>query len=170
MTPQPPSPNEVEARAREYHRLAAEINAITQKAANDLLPLQNQLDTLKLWFLEHVRQFGSSHSEKSKILHGTDFEATVTFGQSNTIDGAAVETFRLALVKADKPHLLKRLFEKTIRWTLAADASAFIREHEDKLGAKLLALYSRCSVTKECAPRLTVRPKQNSAIRSQQSA
>jgi len=158
-----PTPADVEAVAREYHDLDLEIEKIAAKAAEDMAPKQTRLDELKTWLVGNVREWGSSHAEKSKILHGIEFEAMVTLGQSSSIDAAAVETFRLALVKADKPHLLKQLFQKTIRWTLDANAAGFIRKNSNLLGSsKLMALYAQCTVTKDKAPQLTVREKQKS--------
>lgn len=159
----PPTCAELEERAREYHELTAKLDAIYIETNRETEPIFERLGDLKIWLVDAVREYGSVHAEKSKILHGIDFEAMVTFGQSSSIDAAAVETFRLALVKADKPHLLKRLFEKTIRWTLAADAAAFIRKHSGMLGSKLTVLYAKCTVTKDKAPQLTVRPKQKTA-------
>jgi hypothetical protein len=43
-----------------------------------------------------MRDFGSSHAEKSKLLHGITQEMMVTFGSAVSIDAAAVERFRLA--------------------------------------------------------------------------
>jgi hypothetical protein len=162
----PPTAAEVEERAQEYHELETKIDDIVTRAEDETAPLKKRYDELKEWFVDQVREFGSSHAEKSKILHGIAFEAMVTFGQSSSIDAAAVETFRLALVKADKPQMLKRLFEKTVRWTLAADAAAFIREHHAKLGARLTLMYARCTVTKGKSPQLTVREKQKAAAAS----
>jgi hypothetical protein len=158
-----PSCGEVEQVALEYQTLERRIEAIVKKAEEELAPLQAQLTEHRNWFIEKVREFGSAHAEKSKILHGIGMEAMVTFGQSSSIDAAAVEAFRLALVKADRRVLLQRIFERTVRWTLLPDASAFIREHGDRLGAKLLGLYSRCQVTKERTPQLTVRAKEKAA-------
>lgn len=166
----PPSAAEVEVRAQEYQELENRIAEINEDACENILPLQTRLTELKAWFVDAVREFGSAHAEKSKILHGIALEAMVTFGQSSSIDAAAVETFRLALVKADRRALLQRIFERTTRWTMLPEASAFIREHGDRLGAKLLGLYSRCQVTKEKTPQLTVREKQRTADGMQQSA
>ena len=160
MTIQPPSCAQVEARAREYHELDLELEKIAAKAAEDMAPKQTRQEELKSWLLDKVREFGSSHAEKSKILHGIDLEAMVTFGQSSSIDAAAVETFRLALKKAAKPSVINGIFERTVRWTMLPGASAFIRENQAKLGSKLVALYAACTVTKERTPRLEVREKQ----------
>jgi hypothetical protein len=159
----PPSCADVEAVALEYQTLERKIEAIVKKAKDEVTPFQAQLTGLRDWLIDAARAFGSAHAEKSKILHGIGMEAMVTFGQSSSIDAAAVETFRQALVKADRRVLLQRIFERTVRWTLLPDASAFIREHGDRLGAKLLGLYSQCQVTKERTPQLTVRPKEKAA-------
>jgi hypothetical protein len=159
----PPSPAEVEERALQYQALDIQIDAIAKSASDEIAPLERKLEDLKIWFVDAAREFGSTHAEKSKILHGIEMEAMVTIGQSNSIDSAAVETFRLALVKADRKPLLQHLFERDVRWTLAANAMAYIREHKHRFGAKLLALALQCFVTKDKAPQLTVRPKQKAA-------
>ena len=81
-----------------------------------------------------------------------------TYGVSTSVDGAAVERFRLELVKAKQARLLKKVFEKTIRWNLSPLASTIIKA-EKKLSNKLLALYAQCTVTKAKRPSLIVRPK-----------
>ena len=120
---------------------------------------------LRELLITQVREFGSAHAEKSKLLHGLEWEVLATFGSSNVLDGAAVETFRLALLQEKKTRLLKKVFEKVIRWTMADTAGAFLRtEHEaGKFPDRLYALFARCSVPKELTPRLQVRPKKNSS-------
>jgi hypothetical protein len=159
----PPSPGEIEVRAKEYRELEDRIVEIVMDAETQVEPLRKRADDLKTWFVDQARAFGSAHAEKSKMLHGIELEAMVTFGQSNSIDAAAVETFRAALVKSDRRVLVKELFEKTVRWTLAANASAYIRKHSDRLGIKLMALALKCTVTKDKTPQLTVRQKQKAA-------
>ena len=105
-----------------------------------------------------VSDFGSAHAEKSKLLHGVTHELMVTFGSSVSIDGAAVEKFRLALVKAKKARVLRKLFEKTIRWTLSPLAPTLIKG-EQQLPKPLLALYAQCEVVKPKTPSLQVREK-----------
>lgn len=158
---QPPSAADVEKFAREYQELQLKILGIAKKAQEDIAPLAIRLGHLKIWFVANVGKFGSAHYEKSKILHGIGLEAMATFGQSSSIDNAAVETFRLALYKAKQARVLKRIFEKTVRWKLLPQASAFLRgEHEaGKFPDKLFLLFARCTVTKEKTPVLEIRPK-----------
>ena len=44
-----------------------------------------------------VDEFGAAHAEKSKILHGLQYEMVGTFGASTSIDAAAVQRFATAL-------------------------------------------------------------------------
>src|SRR5436305_369581 len=80
-----------------------------------------------------------------------------TYGSSVSFDAAAVEKFRLALVKKKQARLLKKVFQKDVRWSLAPEASVIIKG--EKLSKPLLALYSQCQVVKPKTPSLTVREK-----------
>jgi hypothetical protein len=157
----PLSPAEVEALAAEYRKLQEQIaeNDIAANLANR--PLVARLDEIWELALAQVRKFGSAHAEKSKLLYGLTLEFMGTFGSSSSIDAAAVEAFRLALVKAKKARLLKRIFEKTVRWTLTAQASAILlKEHAAKtVPDKLFAAFARCTVSKDRTPTLVVRDK-----------
>ena len=104
-----------------------------------------------------VEDFGSVHAEKSKLLHGINYEIMATFGMSMSIDAAAAERFAIALRDAKQTRLLNRIFDQQIRYTLTADASSIIRSSD--LSQPLLALYSACQVTNPRAPILTVRRK-----------
>jgi hypothetical protein len=153
-----PTPTRVDELAQEYLALKGIADAAWQAANAASLPAQQKADELK----KLVEASGSAHAEKSKILHGIGFEIMATFGQSVSIDAAAVEMFRLALVKAKQARLLKRVFEKTVRWSMARNAATVIKA-EKKLPAKLLALYSQCEVVKSNSPSLKVRAKEKTA-------
>ena len=101
--------------------------------------------------------FGSAHAEKSRLLHGITHEMVVTFGQSVSVDAAAVERFRLALLESEPSRLLKRIFLQDVRFTLAPEAAVVIKG--TKLSNALLSLYSQCQVVKQKAPSLVVRGK-----------
>jgi hypothetical protein len=156
-----PTPAEVEELAVKYHDLETQLVAIAAKAKDDMTPLAAERDLLWEKLVAQTRQFGSAHAEKSKLLYGLKFEVMATFGSTNAIDAAAVEEFRLALVKAKQARLLKRVFEKSTRWTLLATAGTFLLEEfaHGKIPAKLFALFARCSVPKDLTPKLVVRPK-----------
>jgi hypothetical protein len=156
-----PTPAAVEALAEKYQELETKIAEIQKKAADDAAPHKERLDEVWDLLVGQVRQFGSTHSEKSKILYGLKLEVMGTFASSQAIDAAAVESFRLALVKEKQGRLLKRIFEKTVRWTLLPQAAAFLRQEHDAgaLPNKLFLLFARCSVPKELTPRLQVRPR-----------
>jgi len=79
----------------------------------------------------------------------------VTFGQSVSIDAAAVERFRIALAESDQSRLSRKIFEKTIRWSLTPEYGSVVKA--SKLSKPLLALYSQCEVIKARAPSLVVR-------------
>jgi len=153
----PFSPAEVDALAQEYKDLEKKIADIHLKANDDMRLPGARLDELRELFLESVSRFGSAHAEKSKIIHGIGFEIMATFGSSSSIDNAAVEIFRIALTRAKLTRLLKKVFEKTIRWSLARNAAEVIRSTQ--LLPKLHLLFSQCIVVKDRTPTLIVRPK-----------
>ena len=159
--PAPPTPAEVEALCLEYHQLDEKLAGLAKKYAEDIAPHAQRQGELRGLLIAQVRDFGSAHADKSKLLHGLEWEAMGTFGSKTVLDGAAVESFRLALVKEKKTRLMKRVFDKVIRWNLAQTAGAFLRaEHEaGKFPDRLYALFARCSVPQELTPRLEVRPK-----------
>lgn len=160
--PVPLAPAKVEELAAEYRNLASKIAGIEKKAIEDAAPHKKRLDEVWEVLVPQVRNFGSTHAEKSKLLYGLELEVMGTFGSTTAIDAAAVETFRLALVKMKQARLLKTIFEKTVRWTLAAQASAFLRKEHDagRIPNKLFLLFARCSVPKNLTPKLVVRPRQ----------
>jgi hypothetical protein len=153
----PFSPAEVDALAIEYRAIDAQIDEIEKNSSQQLQPLLSRRGELQTLFRSAVRQFGSAHAEKSKLLHGMKFEIMASFGMSSSIDSAAVNIFRLALVKAKLTRLLKKIFDRTERWDLRPDAAEVIRSTQ--LPPKLHVLYSQCTVTKERTPTLVVRPK-----------
>ena len=76
--------------------------------------------------------------------------------QSMSAEMIGVEAFRQGPVKAKTyADPLKKVFEKTERWTLARNASEIIRSM--KLPPKVL-IYAQCAVTRERTPFLDVRP------------
>ncbi len=154
--PQPLTPAEIDQLTIEYRSIEAQIDAIDKTADDQKTPLLVRYGELKALFLDHVRQFGSAHAEKSKILHGIAMEIMATFSTYSSMDASAIERFRLALVKAKQARLLSKIFEKTIRWTLKP-AAASLAIRGNKLTPKLLALYSQITVTKDRAPTLEVR-------------
>lgn len=153
MKPESPTPLQVDEKAKKYYELQADLLQKMLAAREAQVPLQQ----LKTELIELVKDFGSTHAEKSKLLHGIEDELMATFGSSTSADAAAIERFRLALVQKKQGRLLKRIFEKSERWTLSAAAATIIKG--EKLTPSLLALYSQCSVTEPSTPRLEVRPK-----------
>ena len=160
MTTLAPSPAPPELFAEQIDTLAKQYLAVKDKAMQAKLEVracEREMEAKGELLRKAVEEFGGAHAEKSKIVHGLKYEAVVTFGQSVSIDAAAVENFQLALVKEDKPRLLKKLFDKTIRWTLNPQASEFVRG--EKLSDRLRSLFAKCQVVKERTPTLTVRMK-----------
>jgi hypothetical protein len=153
-----PSPAEVDSLAEEWIKLESEIDDLEKESEEKILPKLTRLGELRKLFTEQVRAFGSAHAGKSKILHGLSMEIMATFGSSTSIDAAAVETFRKALAKAKQTRLLKKIFEKTERWTMLDNAGIIIRS--TKLADSLLALYSKCTVQSPNKPKLVVRSKE----------
>ena len=153
----PPSPAEVESLAEEMVSLKGKIAEISAKALAETEPHVKRLDELKTLAEDWIRKFGSAHAEKSKILRGILYEIMGTFGTSMSIDAAAVETFRLALVKAKQARLLKKIFEKAVRFDLKPGHAEIIQGV--KLKDKLLALYARCTVSTPRTPVITPRLK-----------
>ena len=118
-----PTPAEVDEKAARYYRLKEALDAATEKAKLLCLPLA----TFKEELIQLVRDFGSAHAEKSRVLHGITSEMMVTFGSSVMIDAAAVERFRLALLEANQSRLLKKIFTKDIRFTMSPEAATIIK-------------------------------------------
>src|SRR6266852_10006769 len=145
-----PSPAEVDLKAKEYLHLKDEVASILKKAADDANTATVRMAELREEMTELVTKYGSAHAEKSKLLHGIDYEIMGTFGQSVSIDNAAVERFRLELVKEQQSRLLRKLFDKTVRWTLSPIAATIVKG--EKLGKSLLALYSQCEVVTPRTP------------------
>jgi hypothetical protein len=102
-----------------------------------------------------VEEFGSSHAEKSKLLHGITHEILATFGASTSIDAAAVERFAQALHIAKQTKILNRIFDQTTRYTLRPDAGSIIRAAA--LPKAQLALFAQCQVSRARTPTLKVR-------------
>lgn len=148
-----PTPAEIDEKAKQYNVLKDKLLEATLAAKEAQVPL----DTLKTELIELVRNFGSQHAEKSKLLHGIKQEIMGTFGMQLIYDGAAVERFRLALQEAKQTRLLKKVFQQSIRWTINPEASVIIKG--EKLSKPLLAAYSQCEVMKAITPSLKVREK-----------
>lgn len=154
-----PTPAEVDKKAVEYRRMADELLQAMLAAKEKQQPLEE----LKAELIELVRKFGgpAPKADKSKLVHGLDWELFATFGTTYSQDSAAIEKFRLGLKKAKQVRLLKKLFIKTERWDLSPEAAVIVRG--EKLSKPLLALYSQCSIPKPRTPTLQVREKEKAA-------
>ena len=156
-----PVPAEVDTRAQEFVDLEKQITKLNL----ELQASRKDLAAKELALIELVRSFGGPHASKSKILHGIIFEIIATFAQFTTQDAAAVERFRLALVEGKKGLLLKKLFDRDVRWTMKAGAAQTLAGENlsPRLKAELLGLLVLCSSTQDKKPSLDVRPKKKSS-------
>jgi hypothetical protein len=153
-----PLPAEIDERAEAFHKLEEELIA-AKKTAKDA---QEKVSAKELELIELVRACGSPHHEKSKILHGILWEMMATFAQYRTLDGAAVDRFRNALVEAKQTRILKKIFRQDIRWTIEASGLDEVVK-TGKLSAKLMSLLLQCTVTQDKKPSLDVRLKKKTA-------
>lgn len=158
VVPASPNAEQVDAHALEYKRLEkilddakAELAKVRKKEGADL-------DKLHVSLIGLVSAFGGKHAEKSKILHGIDWELMATFGQSAGIDSTAVERLRLALKEAGKTRLLKKLFAEEKSYRLAPNAAEVLKA-EGKLSDELAMLALACFTFTPRTPTLDVRPK-----------
>ena len=154
----PPNSEQVDAHALEYKRLEkiledAKIAYAAVKKAEGA-----QLEKLHLALIELVREFGGKHAEKSKLLHGIDWELMATFGESHSIDATAVERLRLALKEAKQTRLLKKLFTEEKSYRLAPNAAQILKA-EGKLPDDLALAALACFSFTPRTPQLDVRLK-----------
>jgi hypothetical protein len=157
MTVAAATPAQVDKYAKEYLDLKDQV----LQAKFALTELQQQLELKAEIVKSYVESYGSAHAEKSKIVHGLKYEAVMTFGQSVSIDAAAVETFRDELRKSKQVRLLGKLFEKRISFALNPEASKIVRG--STLSDKLRSLFAKCEVIKPRTPTLQVREKEKAA-------
>lgn len=149
----PPTAAEIEQLAKDYVDKKAKVleAMLSQRSATaELEPLHEKCTEL-------VKKFGSAHATKSKLLHGLAWEIMGTFGASTSTDAAAVERLRARLEETSQTRLLKRLFDKTVRWTLKPTARTEILRPD--VGDEIRGLFAVCEVTKDKAPSIEVRPK-----------
>lgn len=151
-----PSPAEIDLKAAEFHALEAKW-----KDAKLQVTLAGEpVDKLEKELIELARNWGSSHAQKSRILHGILWEMMATFGQSLQLDTAAVERLRVGLKKADQSRLLKKLFQKDVRWIFSAASAVVIKSDKAvKLSPKIKGLLLDCFVQTNRTPTLDVRKK-----------
>jgi hypothetical protein len=148
-----PSPAEIDLKAIEYNDLEAELIA-----AKEAVPIAAKpVAEMKAELIDLVRDFGGAHAEKSKLLHGIAWEMMATFGQSMTQDAAAIDRLRMALKKAKKARLLKKLFKQDIRWTFQAASAEIVKR--EKLSPTLMQKLLLCFVPTDRTPTLDVREK-----------
>ena len=152
-----PDPSSIDLRAKRFLELKEKVLQAKLAVRDAEQQMSAEEELLKEW----GRKYGGAHAEKSKLLHGLAYEVMVTFGQTVSMDGVAVEALRTALQEQKQTRLLKKIFEQTVRWTLNPQASEIVRS--SRLSDKLRSLFARCQVVKERAPSLTVRLKERAA-------
>lgn len=148
-----PTPAEIDELAKEYLALKEKAVQASLEAGQALQLVADKRQLLT----EMISAAGSAHAEKSKILFGIEYEAVCTYPQFSSVDSAAVDTFHTALKKSGKTAIIRKMFEKSVRWTLRGTASEIIRG--SKLSPKLALLWSRCIVLKDKTPTIDVRPR-----------
>jgi hypothetical protein len=74
-----------------------------------------------------------------------------------TQDAAAIDRLRMALKKAKKARLLKKLFKQDIRWTFQAASAEIVKR--EKLSPTLMQKLLLCFVPTDRTPTLDVREK-----------
>lgn len=152
-----PLPADVDSRAEEVCELELTLSGARARIA----VLQKEFSAKQQELIDLVSAHGGPHAQKSKILHGIVWEMLVTFAQYTTQDAAAVERFRLALVKAKKTRLMKKIFRSDVRWTMQSSAAEIVKT--EQLTPTLMSLLLQCSVTQDKKPSLDVRRKKKPA-------
>lgn len=152
-----PLPVDVDVRAEAFHELETKLTEAKAKVA----AAGKALTESEAELVDLVCAFGGPHATKSKILHGIVWEMVLTLGKYRIEDSAAVERFRLALVKAKKGRLLKKIFDRDTRWTMKSGAGQTLAAENlpPRIKAELLALLMQCTSEKDKKPQLDVRPK-----------
>jgi hypothetical protein len=148
-----PRPEAIDEFAAEFDRLDKELIAAKKTASDAAKPV----NALESELIELVRRFGGPHGKSSKLVHGIAWEMMGTFGKSTIMDNAAIERLRLALKKAGKTKLLKKLFTRDTRWTFSSQALEIVKT--EKLTPKQMGMLLQCFDSRDCAPKLDVRPK-----------
>lgn len=160
ITEKVPTPEEIDAKAKEYCELEAEIDEISKDAATKVKPLRDRMaplgETLKTW----SSLFGGAHAKKSKLLTGLVYEVMTTAGSSTSLDQAAAGLFLQVCKKAGKTRIFKKLFETLTVYRSRPEADAIARLIEEK---DLAIGYTRCFITTPHALRMDVRPRKKAA-------
>jgi hypothetical protein len=155
-----PTPQEIDAKAKEYCELEEQIADIQADATKKIAPLRERMvpigETLKTW----GSVFGGVHAKKSKLLTGLAYEVMTTAGSSTSLEQSAVVMFLKACKAADKTKIFKRLFETltVYRTQPAADQVA-----RTELTPTLALSFARCFITTPHAARMDVRPRKKAA-------
>jgi hypothetical protein len=124
-------------------------------AAARLEELGAEQERLRTELRQQIEEFGFTppRADKSKRLHGTFYQFTLTVGLTTEVKDAEVES--IAAVCPDA--LFKRLFKRVIRYKLADGASLALADPLTKGAPRnLRMMFSKAVETKETAPRLRV--------------
>jgi hypothetical protein len=153
-----PNAEQIDEHAQKYKRLEKALDEAKIAYAAVRKAEGAQLDKLHLELIDLVRTFGGKHAEKSKILHGIEWELMATFGESHGIDATAVERLRLLLKDAKLTRLLKKLFTEEKSWRLAPNAAELLRA-EGKLPDEIAIAALACFTFTPRTPQLDVRAR-----------
>ena len=148
-----PTPEQIDRLVVEFCRLESEVDAAYAAAQ----ALDEPHEKFKERLILLTEEYGQPHATKSRLLAGASSELVATFGTVRSIDGVAVEAFRVALKAAGRTRILAKLFEQCVSWRLVDGSDGIIRG--EQLSDRLQAAYARCFTEKPRAPSLKVRVK-----------
>lgn len=148
-----PTPEQIDRLVLEFCRLEGEVDAAYAAAQ----ALDEPHEAFKERLILLTEEYGSPLATKSRLLAGASSELVATFGTVRSIDGVAVEAFRVALKAAGRARILARLFEQCVSWRLVDGSDGIIRG--EQLSDRLQAAYARCFTEKPRAPGLKLRLK-----------
>jgi hypothetical protein len=146
-----PTPEQIDRLVAEFCRLESEIAAAYAAAQ----ALDEPHQTFKERLILLTEEYGQPHATKSRLLAGASSELVATFGTVRSVDGVAVEAFRVALKAAGRTRILAKLFEECVSWRLVDGSDSIIRG--EQLSDRLQAAWARCFVEKPRSPSLKVR-------------
>lgn len=137
---------DVDAHAREYQQLQADLGAAKKrlkKCKDELVKLAQKRGVIP------------KGAEKSFRLEGVKYTITASFGTSSSVDEDVVEQIREELEEAHTPRLFLRLFHEEKSHIVAPTAPGVL----ENCSKKIRELYARVMSTKAKEPSLKVEKK-----------
>lgn len=145
--------------------MTANLPLTIDEHAIEYLQLQNEIATLKAIQQEKkaelvklVQRWGPeipAGAEKSLRVTGDEYQITISFGQTSSIDKTAVGKLQAALAEQKTPSLFRKLFQIQTSYIVSPAAAAIVQTWPKKLAD----LFTRCTVTKAKEPSLKVEKK-----------